>query len=64
MGTADKTIRVIVAIVVGILIYAEVLTGTLAYVLLALSAIFLITSFLSFCPLYSIFGINSCKKEK
>ena len=61
MGGADRTIRIILALVVGALYYFDVITGTLAYVLLALAAIFVLTSFISFCPLYTLFGVNTCK---
>lgn len=61
MGGADRTIRIILALGVGALYYFDVITGTLAYVLLALAAIFVLTSFVSFCPLYTLLGINTCK---
>ncbi|HKL90159.1 DUF2892 domain-containing protein [Muricauda sp. NFXS6] len=61
MGGADRTIRIILAVAVGALYYFNVITGTLAYVLLAFAAIFVLTSFVSFCPLYTLFGINTCK---
>lgn len=61
MGGADRTIRIILALGVGALYYFNVITGTFAYVLLALAAIFVLTSFISFCPLYTLIGINTCK---
>ena len=61
MGGADRTIRIILALGVGALYYLNVITGTLAYVLLALAVIFVLTSFVRFCPLYTLFGINTCK---
>jgi hypothetical protein len=64
MGGADRMIRIILALVVGALYYFKVVEGTLAIVLLAVAVIFLFTSFLNFCPLYSIFGINTCKVKK
>lgn len=63
MGGADRIIRFIVALAVVGLYYFNVVSGTLAYVLLALAGIFLLTSFVSFCPLYSIFGLNTCKTK-
>jgi hypothetical protein len=62
MGTIDKVIRIMVAVVVVILYFTHVISGVLAIVLLALSAIFVITSLISFCPLYLPFGINTGKK--
>lgn len=64
MGGADKAIRIIAAIAIGILVYTEVFTGTVAYVLLAIAAVFVLTSFISFCPLYKPFGISTCKTKK
>jgi hypothetical protein len=63
MGTIDKAIRILVAVVVVILYFANVISGTLAIILLALSAIFVVTSLLSFCPLYLPFGLSTRKKE-
>jgi hypothetical protein len=64
MGTADKVIRILVAIVIAALFFTNVVTGTLGIVLLILAAIFLLTSVVSFCPLYLPFGINTGKKEE
>ncbi|MFD0837102.1 DUF2892 domain-containing protein [Mariniflexile aquimaris] len=64
MGSADKGIRVAIAIVIALLYYFNVVEGTVAYILMALAIIFLITSFINFCPLYAPFGINTCKTKK
>lgn len=64
MGTIDKTIRILVAVVVVILYFTHVISGVLAIVLLALSAIFIVTSLISFCPLYLPLGLSTRKKEK
>ncbi len=64
MSGADRVIRIVVALVVATLYYFKVIDGTLAYVLLALSAVFLLTSFISFCPLYTLFGLNTCKVKQ
>ncbi|WP_036386308.1 DUF2892 domain-containing protein [Muricauda sp. MAR_2010_75] len=61
MGGADRIIRIILALGVGALYYFNMITGTLAYVLLTLAIIFLLTSFISFCPLYTLFGVSTCK---
>ena len=63
MGTADKVIRVLIALVIGVLIYTNVLSGTLAIVLGVLSIVFVLTSLVSFCPLYTLFGIKTCKTK-
>ena len=64
MGNTDKGIRVFLAIAVSLLYFYNVIEGTLAYVLMAFAIIFLLTSFISFCPLYSPFGISTCKTKK
>jgi len=65
MGKADKTIRFLVAAVIVILFATKVISGTLGVVLLILAGVFLLTSFISFCPLYAPFGISTCSlKDK
>lgn len=63
MGTIDRVIRILVAVVVVVLYFTHVISGTLAIILLALSAIFVVTSILGFCPLYFPFGLSTRKKE-
>jgi hypothetical protein len=63
MGTIDKVIRILVAIVVAVLYFTHVISGTLGIILLVLAGVFVITSFISFCPLYTLLGINTAKKE-
>lgn len=63
MGSADKGIRIVIALAIAALYFFNVIEGTLAYVLMALGLVFLLTSLISFCPLYSPFGINTCKKK-
>ena len=63
MGSTDKGIRVVIAVVIAALYYFNIIEGTLAYVLMALALVFLLTSFMSFCPLYLPFGFNTCKKK-
>ena len=61
IGHTDKTIRFIIAFVLIVLYVTKTLTGTLATVGLVVAAALIITSFLNFCGLYSIFGITTCK---
>ena len=63
MGTTDRALRILAAIVIAILYFANVISGVLAIVLLVLAAIFIATSFISFCPLYLPFGISSKRKK-
>ncbi len=64
MGSADRIIRAIIAIVIAALYFTNVITGVLGIVLLVLAAVFLLTSFISFCPLYLPFGISTRKKTE
>jgi hypothetical protein len=64
MGNADRIIRVLIAAVIAILYINSTITGTLAYVLLAVAGIFVLTSLVGTCPLYSLFGINTCPAKK
>ncbi len=61
MSKADAAIRISIAAIVAILFFTGAVEGTLAIVLLVVAGIFLLTSFISFCPLYRIFGISTCK---
>lgn len=63
MGATDKAIRVIAAIAIIILYLTNIISGTLAVVLLIVAAVFVLTSFFSFCPLYLLFGISTRKKH-
>ena len=64
MGSYDKLIRLVVAIVLIVLYYKEVLTGTLGIIALVLALVLTVTSLIGFCPLYTLFGINTCKKPE
>ncbi len=64
MGNADKIIRIIVAAVIAVLYFTNVISGTLAIVAGIVAVIFVLTSFISFCPLYVPFGINTCKRKQ
>ncbi len=63
MGSLDKTVRIIIALVIAGLYYAGVISGTVGIVLLVFAGIFILTSLISFCPLYSIFGFSTCKRK-
>ena len=61
MGTTDKSFRIVLAVVFGIVAFSGALASPWNYVLLVFGAIFLLTSSISFCPLYVLFGISTCK---
>lgn len=64
MGTIDRVIRVLVAVLISVLAATGILEGAVAIILLILAAVFLLTSFMSFCPLYLPFGLSTAKKEE
>jgi hypothetical protein len=63
MGSTDKLIRSLIAVIIAILYYTNFISGTLAIVLLAFAIVFLLTSFISFCPLYTLLNINTNKRK-
>ncbi|GAB1449211.1 MAG: DUF2892 domain-containing protein [Bacteroidia bacterium] len=62
MGNTDRIIRVIVAVLFAGLYFGGIVEGTVGLILLILGAVFVLTSLVSFCPLYLPFGLNTCKK--
>lgn len=63
MSSADSIIRLIVAAIIGILFYTNVVSGTLGIILLVLAGVFVITAIFRFCPLYTLVGLSTCAKE-
>ena len=61
MGTADRIIRVIIAAVIAVLFFTDVIQGTLGIIILILAGVFVLTSLVGFCPLYAPFGLRTCK---
>jgi len=64
MGNADKLIRLIISAILVVLYFMGILSGTLGIVFLAVAAVFAVTSFMSFCPLYVPFGFSTAPKQK
>ena len=64
MGSTDKIIRLILAAVFAVLFFTGTVTGLLGFVLLALGAIFVLTSLVGFCPIYALVGLNTCPVEQ
>ena len=64
MGTIDRVIRVVLAIVVAILYMNGSITGVAAIILGILAFVFIITSLIGFCPLYVPFKISTISKSK
>lgn len=64
MGNLDRLMRTLVAVIIGVLYFMGVIPGILGIFLFALAIVFLLTSLMSFCPLYTLFGLNTCKVSK
>ena len=62
MGTVDRIIRVLLAIIMAVLYFSGTVTGTLGIILLVFAGIFLLTSLISFCPLYAPFKFSTRKQ--
>jgi hypothetical protein len=63
VGTIDKVIRILVAVVVVVLYFTKIISGTLGIILLALAAVFVLTALINFCPIWAALGISTNKKE-
>jgi hypothetical protein len=63
MGTIDRIIRILAAITIGVLYFTGILSGTAAVVLGVLALVFVVTSFMSFCPLYTPCKISTVVKD-
>jgi len=64
MGTMDRALRAVVALAMIGLYFGNIVSGTLGIVLLVAAGVFLLTSVVSFCPLYTLVGINTCAVKK
>ena len=64
MGSMDRILRILVAVVIIALYFMGQLSGTAAIILLVLAVVFILTGFISFCPLYLPFGISTAGKKK
>ena len=60
MGTPDRVIRLLLAAIFGLMSFGNFVTGIAGVVLLVLGVVFVLTSLVSFCPLYTPFGISTC----
>lgn len=63
MGSSDKIIRYILAVIFVVLYFTGTVTGTWGIVLLILAGVFVLTSLVSFCPLYAPFGLSTSKTK-
>lgn len=61
MGNLDRVLRLVVAAVVIVLFVQHIIAGTLGIILIVIAGVFVLTSFIGFCPVYVALGINTCK---
>jgi hypothetical protein len=61
VGSTDKIVRLVLAAIIAALYTLGYVSDTLGIVLLIIAVIFAATSFINFCPIYKIFGTNTCK---
>jgi hypothetical protein len=61
MGSSDKIVRILLAVVFAALYFTGTVSGTLGLVLVVVAGIFVLTSLVSFCPLYTLLGISTCQ---
>ncbi len=64
MGQKDKAIRLLAAAIIMVCYFFEVVTGTVGLLLLVIAVVLTLTSLVSFCPIYTIFGITTCKTNQ
>jgi hypothetical protein len=63
MGSLDRIIRMSLVVLIAVLYFANVISGTWAIILGVVAVVFLLTSLFSVCPLYMPFGISTRKKS-
>jgi len=63
IGSVDKIVRILIAIIIAVIYFTGMISGTIAIILLIFASIFILTSFISFCPLYIPFRISTRKKN-
>jgi hypothetical protein len=64
LGNIDRIARAILAVVLAVLYFTGVISGTMGLVLVILGGIFLATSLISWCPIYAALGIRTCPSNK
>lgn len=64
MGSLDRGIRIAIAVIFAVLFSTGIVTGALGTILLIVGGVFIATSVVSFCPLYTLIGVNTCSVKK
>ncbi len=63
MGTVDIAIRIVIALIIAVLYFSNIISGTVGIILLVVAGVFILTSLLGICPLYYPLGMSTRKKE-
>lgn len=64
MGIADRALRTVSALIIGYLWWTGTISGAVGVGLAILAVVFLLTSVVSFCPLYRPLGLSTCGNGK
>lgn len=64
VGVFDKAFRIVAAIVIALLYYFGVISGTVGLVLIIVAIVLLLTALINFCGLYALFGCSTCSKKE
>lgn len=64
MGSPDRIVRILIAVIIAVLLFANVLQGAVAVILGIIAIIFIVTSVIGFCPLYVLLGMSTKKHTK
>lgn len=63
IGKIDKMIRISLAILIAVLYFMDIINGTVAIVLGIIAIVFVVTSFLNYCPIWGVLGIRTFKEK-
>jgi pilus assembly protein TadC len=64
IGSADKIIRFLIALIIGVLYFTNVLTGTIGIIMLVIGGILAATALINFCPIWAGFGMKTTSSEE
>lgn len=59
IGSLDKSIRIVIVLTIASILYFDLTHGILTYILITIASLLLITSVISYCPVYKLLGINT-----
>ena len=63
VGSADRVIRTLVALAIGVLIIGGQFTGTAAVILGIVAVVLLVTGATGVCPLYALLKLTTAKRS-